>query len=491
MTTVLTMPVVAPALIAVMYALAPWRPALAWLGVIASAAVLAAGIALAVAVTSDGPLATVGDYLYADSLSAYMLIVIGVVAVLATAASPAYLAAEIRAGTATDATARRYNMLVQAFIAAMALAVVAGDLGIVWVAVEATTIATAFLVGLGRSRLSVEAAWKYVVICSVGIALALLGAILLNYTADQAGAVAGLNWVELADAAGGFDSGSTRIAVALLFVGFGTKAGLAPLFAWLADAHGQAPAPVSALMSGVLLAVAFYAILRVKVIADAALGTGFARTVIVLMALVSLALAATLLIAQRDYKRMLAYSSIEHMGLIALGAAAGSSLAMAAVLLHILGHGLAKTVAFLAAGRITQLTGSSSVASVHALGSTEPGLVAVFGIGVLALVGMPPFSIFASTLGIVRAGFADGLGWPTAIAMFLIMIIAAALMRHVSSMLLGPIGAGHERPVGDSTRRAVVVPLVLGLVVCAALGITLGPLQSLLTDAAAIVGTTP
>jgi hydrogenase-4 component F len=225
----------------------------------------------------------------------------------------------------------------------MALAVTAADLAVLWVAVEATTIITTFLVGQPRTRAAVEAAWKYVVICSAGMALALLGIMVLGYASAHSGTAAGLEWAALAGAAPQLDPGATRIAVVLLIIGFGTKAGLAPLHAWLPDAHSQAPAPVSALMSGVLLSVAFYAVLRVKVIADSALRPGFARVLLIAAALASLLVAASLLIAHRDYKRMLAYSSIEHMGLLALGAAAGGSLATAAVLLHVLGHGLAKS----------------------------------------------------------------------------------------------------------------------------------------------------
>ncbi len=212
----------------------------------------------------------------------------------------------------------------------------------------------------------------------------------------------------LAAGAADLDPGVTRIAVVLLIVGFGAKAGLAPLHAWLPDAHSQAPAPVSALMSGVLLSVAFYAILRVKVIADAALGPGFARALLLAAALASLLVAASLLIAQRDYKRMLAYSSIEHMGLLALGAAAGGPLALGAVLLHVLGHGLAKTVLFLGAGRILQITGTSRIDDVRGLAARQPVLAGALGLGVLALLGLPPFSLFASELGIARAGFTAG-----------------------------------------------------------------------------------
>jgi hydrogenase-4 component F len=228
-------------------------------------------------------------------------------------------------------------------------------------------------------------------------------------------------------------------------------------------------------MSGVLLSVAFYAILRVKVISDGALGQGFARTLLVVMALASLALAASLLIGQRDYKRMLAYSSIEHLGLVAFGAAIGSPLALTAALLHVLGHGLAKAVLFLSAGRILQLTGTSQIDGVRGLIAHHPAVATTFGFGVLALIGLPPFSLFASELGIVRAGFAAGLGWFTAAALLLVLVIAAALVSRTSRMLLGA-------PSTSDTRVASPVPIALagGLLVCAVLGIVAGPLPVLL-----------
>jgi hydrogenase-4 component F len=381
-----------------------------------------------------------------------------------------------------------------------------------------------------------------VIICSTGIALALLGTFLLNYAAQHAPRPAGLDWVGLTAAAPALDPGVTRIAVLLLVLGFGTKAGLAPLHAWLPDAHSQAPAPVSALMSGVLISVAFYAILRVKIIADAALGPDFTRALLIVLSLASITLAASLLLAQKDYKRMLAYSSIENMGLLALGAAIGSPLAVAAVLLHILGHGLAKSVLFLSAGRVLQLTGSSRIDKVRGLAARDPVLAGCLGFGVLAIIAFPPFSLFASELGISTAGFAGGLGWVTAAALILVLVIAAALVGHTSRMLLGaptqnsaPGTADHHAaapgpaaaaitavgtadkngtsvagvPTGSSVAVAVAPPalaparrrrrpeadsyaLVAALVVCGVLGLTLGPLAPLLEQATTIVtGTTP
>jgi hydrogenase-4 component F len=486
-TIVVLAPILVPLLGAAIHSLARWSPLTTWIGALSAAGMLASGIELAREVMAGGPVTAAGGQLRADALSAFMVIVIGSVALVAGLASPAYLRAEISDGATSPRTARRHSLLVQAFLAAMALAVLAANLGGVWVAIEATTIVTAFLVGQHRNRTALEAAWKYVVICSVGIALAFLGTVLLNYASEHAGAGAGLDWAALTASAGDLDPGVTRIAVALLVVGFGTKAGLVPLHAWLPDAHSQAPAPVSALMSGVLLSVAFYAILRVKVIADAALGTGFARALLLTLALATLLVAASLLLAQRDYKRMLAYSSIEHMGLLALGAAAGSRAAAAAVLLHVLGHGLTKAVLFLGSGRVLQTTRTSLITGVRGLADQQPWLAGTFGIGILALLGMPPFSLFASELAIARAGFADGIGWATAIALLLMLVLAAAILSRTGGMLLGPPPDGPNArtplPVGTAA------PLTAGLLACAVLGTTLGPLHDLLYSAARIVGT--
>jgi hydrogenase-4 component F len=489
-TLLLLVPLGAPLLAAGCHAVWGWRRGTSWLGAVAAAALLAAALALAVQAAGH-PRTGLGGLLRADALSAFMLIVIGSVALLAMLAGPAYLAAELRAGRTTPKDARRYGILTQGFVAAMALAVLAAGLGVLWVAVEATTIVTAFLVGHRRTRAATEAAWKYVVICSTGIALALLGITLLHFAARHAHVPTSgaLDWTQLTAYAHSLDPDVTRIAVALLILGFGTKAGLAPMHAWLPDAHSQAPAPVSALMSGVLLSVSFYAILRVKTIADPALGTGFARTLLLIVALASLALVAVLLLAQRDYKRMLAYSSIEHMGLLALGAAIGTPLAMSAVLLHVLGHGLAKSVAFLASGHILQVTGTSRIDGVRGLLGRSPLVAAGFGAALLALLGFPPFSLFASELGIFRAGFAAGLGWAVALALLLVLLIMAAIAARGARMLLGDPRTGPGAATLPLRPSAVAITaLAAGMAACAVLGVTLGPLDTLLERAAAILG---
>ena len=467
-------------------AAAPGRRWAGWAAAAANGAVLVLGIVLAAQVTRGHPAGAAGGILRADALSAFMVIVIGAIAVLASCQSVRYLSAEAGRGACTPRHAALYTALVQAFVCCMLLAVLAASLGVMWVAVEATTITTTFLVGHRRTDGALEASWKYVVICSAGIALAFLGTVLFYFAALHAGGhpAGSLDWTSLMAASRRMNPGVVRLAMGLIVLGYGTKAGLAPMHSWLPDAHSQAPAPVSALMSGVLLTVAFYALLRFKAIADGAVGPGYPRDLLVVAGLASLAVAASLLLTQRDYKRMLAYHSIEHMGLIALGAAAGTPLAIAAVLLHILGHGLAKGVLFLASGEILLAEGTSEIAKVPALLSRRPALGGIFGFGLIALLGLPPFSLFASELNMLRAEVAAGLGWAAAIALACMAVIFAAVMAHGRHLLLGD-APPQGRP--EATPRAVAVPLAAGLLACAFLGVSAWPLQPLLHAAAQVV----
>jgi hydrogenase-4 component F len=415
-----------------------------------------------------------------------MVIVIGAIGVLATWQSVRYLSLEIAAGRSSRRHASLYSALVQGFVTAMLLAVLAGNVGVMWVAVEATTIITTFLVGYRQTRGSLEASWKYIAICSVGIAMAFLGTVLVYLAALHVGhhLHANLDWTSLMAVSHHLDPGVMRLAFALLVLGYGTKVGLAPMHSWLPDAHSQAPAPVSALMSGVLLTVAFYALLRFKAIADGALGVAFPRALLVAAGLLSLVVAASLLLTQRDYKRMLAYHSVEHMGLLALGAAAGTPLAIAAVLLHILGHGLAKGVLFLTSGEILHTEGTTEIVQVKALLARRPALGGIFGFGLVALLGLPPFSLFVSELNMVRAETQVGLGWAAAISLGCMAVIFGAVMSHGRHMLFGS-GPDGERV--HKTPGIVTVPLIGGLVGCAALGVVAWPLDSLLRAAAQVV----
>lgn len=455
---------------------------------IASVVIGACGVALVVVTRTVGAQVTAGGLLRVDTFSAWFLSAVGAVALTATW------------GGAPTREQRRFVggqaglwALMCAFLGAMTLALVSDNLGLTWVAVEATTIATAFLVGYGRERQSLEAAWKYVVLGSVGVALAFLGVVLI-YAASVTGGVPTLSWVALADAGTVLSPPVLKMGAGLAALGFATKAGLAPMHSWLPDAHSQAPAPVSGLMSGVLLAVALYAILRVQVIADRVLGPELFRGLLVAAGLLSLLVTALLVLTQRDFKRLLAYSSIEHMGLLALAAAAGGELALAALLLHVLGHGLVKASMFVLAGRILNVEGTHSIADVRGLLQRRPDLGIPFLAGGAALLGFPPFVTFFTEVAILLALWQQGLGWVAGAALVLLLGVFAGIARHILGMTVGSAdaprtpSAGHDDDLEggvDVPTRHRDAPVALALTATAVLGFLAYPLSGVLTDAVA------
>lgn len=462
---------------------ASWHPWVGWASAAASAAVLSLGVALCIA-TMKVPEVALHGALRADSLSAFMVVVIGSVSLLATLFTPRTMRQEMQSGVTSARYARHYVVLMEIFITCMLLAVLSANLGVLWVSIEATTIATTFLVSHRRTDGAFEASWKYLLLCSVGIAVAFLGTVLIYYAELHVGGGANsssLDWTSVMSVAHRLNPNVTRLAFALLVVGYGTKVGLVPMHSWLPDAHSQSPAPVSALMSGVLLTVAFYGLLRFRSIAVAALGPSFPRTLLLMAGILSLLLASAMLITQRDLKRMIAYSSIEHMGLLVIGAAVGTPLAIAAVLLHVLGHGITKAVLFLTSGEIYFLEGTTEISKLSSLLSRRPVLGGVFGFALMSLVAFPPFSLFVSELSMARAEVDAGLWWVVAISLGCLGVIFASLTRHARQMLTGT-ASGTE--ASATTARSVSIPLIGALVICAVLGTVSWPLQSLLAHAA-------
>jgi hydrogenase-4 component F len=457
-------------------------PVRRYAGVVAAALILTAGIVLDVVVRHGGPVTALGGQLRADALSAFMLTVIGGVGLTATWSG---LRVPPRPAPTTS-----YAGLVVLFLGAMSLGVLADNLGVLWVAVEATTIATAFLVGHHRTRRSLEAAWKYVVLGSVGVAIAFLGIVLL-YAATRSAGSPTLSWSTLDATHPALDPSLVRLAAALTILGFATKAGLAPMHSWLPDAHSQAPAPVSGLMSGVLLSVAFYAILRVQAVAAPVIGGGLMRGMLATAGLLSLAVATLLLIAQRDLKRLLAYSSVEHMGVLALAAAVGGPLATTAALLHVLGHGLAKSSAFVASGWILETEGTTRLEHLRLLLRRRPGIAVPFLVGVTALLGLPPFSLFFSEVAIVVAGVQRGMGWVMAAMVLLLLGAFAALARRVAVIAFGSSGAESDQTCDaapDWSAPGPRFPLGVALGATASAAFVAGPFARLLTDAARVLG---
>ncbi len=426
---------------------------------------LVAAIAVSVEVNRGDALVALDGFLRADALSAWMISLIGIVGALAASEAPRCLA---------HTTQARFYPLFHLFVFTMLLAVSTDDVGLMWVAVEGTTLASVFLVNFERTRASLEASYKYLLICSVGIAIAFLGTVLVYFAGiqqfgDEAHA---LRWTTLQRLAPGLAPRVIELAFVFLVVGYGTKAGLAPMHTWLPDAHSEAPAPVSALMSGVLLSVGVYAILRFKPAVDVAAGPGFARRILLALGLLSVAVAAAFLWTSPNYKRMLAYSSVEHIGLVCLGLGFGGALGTAGALLHIANHALAKSVVFLLAGRIRVAYGSAEIAAVGGLMRRMPRTGAGFLAAMLALVGLPPFGLFVSEVMIFAAGFTQGFAGVAGVALVLLVFAFAGLLRGAHAILYG---TPPREPAAEVPGWRPVLPVAAALLLLLLTGLAWPP----------------
>jgi hydrogenase-4 component F len=459
------------------YVARPYRPAVGRTGAWVSLVSLGSALAFAASILAGSEAPTFGpsEMLRADSLSALLMACVAGVATLALFFSPGLG----RESPYDGAQLRRYHVFVNLFIFAMLLAVSANNVGIMWIAVEATTIFSAMVIPLALTKASVEASWKYILISSVGITLAFAGTVLayFDFVALSGRTENALNWPVLLSAAPHLHPEVMRLAFVFILVGFGTKAGIAPMHTWLPDAHSEAPSPLSAMMSGVLLAVALYAITRWKVVVDATLGPAFSNQLLLLMGLFSLLVAAFSLVLQRNYKRMLAYSSIEHTGLICIGLGLGP-LGVFAAFLHLLCHTAAKSMLFILSGEVLHHYRSSELDRVSGLLKVMPWTGALFMGGILAIVGLPPFGMFISEFALIRAGFAAGRPGLMATVLALLAVAFVALLRHSNRMLYGTPPEGITMGESGSWR---IAPLFLSAVVLVVLGLTLpAPLELLL-----------
>jgi hydrogenase-4 component F len=454
------------------------RRAAVWIAAAGRIVSLAAAIGLWIIAMGGSPVAPAALGLFrVDALSALVAFCVAIVGTISMTLGPG------ASGSGYDdpAARRKFQAYGNVFVLAMLLAVTVNNVALMWVAIEATTITSALLVPLHRSKASVEASWKYLLIGSVGIALAFAGTVLayFDFVTITGQRQASLGWPLLMQAAPGLDPGLLRLAFVFLLVGYGTKAGLAPMHTWLPDAHSEAPAPLSAMMSGVLLAVAQYAILRWKAVVDLTPGgAAFTNQVLLAIGLLSVLVGALSLVRQQSYKRLLAYSSVEHSGLICMGLAFGPA-GVFASLLHMINHALAKSSSFLLSGRILGRYGSTDVARVSGLVKTMPATAALFASGVLALMGLPPFGLFISEFLLFRAGFASGHVWETSVALVLAGIGFIGLASHLLRMLYGAtpeaVASGeHERWSLAPIVICAVAMVVLGLILPQAIGALLG-----------------
>ena len=422
-----------------------------------AATVVAVGVARARVVTAlDG-------ILRVDALSAWMIVLIAGVAALAA----------VEAALDGREPGRRFFALFHVFVFTMLAAVTTDDVGVMWVAVEGTTLASVFLVNAERTRESLEAAYKYLLLCSVGIALAFVGTVIVYFADVRAiGHVASaLRWTALLELAPALPARLVEVAFVFLLVGYGTKAGLAPMHTWLPDAHSEAPAPVSALMSGVLLSVGLYAVLRFKAVVDLAAGPDFSARLLQGLGLVSIAVAALFLWAPANFKRMLAYSSVEHIGIVSLGLGFGGPWGLAGAMLHVANHAVAKSTLFLLAGRIRAAYGSARIASVTGLTKAMPRTARGFLIAMLALMGLPPFGLFVSEVMIFRAGFERGRPAVAAAGIVLVVLAFAGLLRSLHRMLDGDAPAA----VRETSTWPSLAPLAVAMIVLVATGVAWPP----------------
>ena len=411
-----------------------------------------------------------GRYLLVDDLNKVFIVLTTFVAFTTSGFSASYIGHEIETGRLKPNHVRFYHAMYQVLMFAMNLALIANNIGLMWVAIELATLTTVLMVGIYRTHEALEAAWKYFILGSVGIALALFGTILIYMAARP---VIGegpdaMVWTILITKAANFDPDLLNVAFVFLLLGYGTKVGLAPLHAWLPDAHAEGPTPISAVLSGLLLNVALYALLRFKMLLalnPVAIAPG---PLMVTMGLMSAVFAAFMLYSRRDIKRMFAYSSIEHMGIIVFAFGMGGPLANFAGLLHMTMHSLTKSAIFFPVGHIAQIKGTQKIADLGGLTISHPvlgwGLVA----GVVAIAGLPPMGIFMSEFLVVSSTFAR--------APWLVLILVIAILVALGGLFakLNTIAFGEPRG-SNAPAQASYVPMFAHLAIVFAAGIYMPP----------------
>jgi hydrogenase-4 component F len=416
-----------------------------------------------------------GRYLLVDDLNIVFIVLNTFVGFSTSVFSAGYIAHELKIGRLTATNLRFYHAMYQVMMFGMNLAFVSNNIGLMWVAVEIATLSTILMVGIYRTHEALEAAWKYFILGSVGIALALFGTILVYMTAQPVvgEGLDAMVWTVLVEHAATFDPALLNVAFVFLLLGYGTKVGLAPLHAWLPDAHAEGPTPISAVLSGLLLNVALYAVLRFKILLAASPEAIPPGPLMMTLGLTSLIFAAFMLYRRRDIKRLFAYSSIEHMGIIVFAFGLGGPLANFAGLLHMAMHSLTKSAIFYAVGHVAQVKGTQKIADIRGLTESHPGLGWGLVIGVIAIAGLPPFGIFMSEFLIVSSTFARKPLLAVPLVLGLLVAFGALLLR-LTGVAFGEPG-NRTTPAHDSPAKAAYVPMYVHLALVFTAGVYLPP----------------
>lgn len=419
-------------------------------------------------VFAQGPQSIWGGFFAWDALSALLLSIIVVIATYVILYSFSYMEHEVKEGKIVQSRLSWYYFWVWMFIATMLWVVSTPNLGLLWVGIEGTTLATALLVGFYREKPAIEAAWKYIVLCTVGISFALLGTMILYAASGRVSgySLAALDWRLLVQMAPQLDSALVKLGCVFALIGYGAKVGFVPMHPWLPDAHSQAPSPVSALLSGVLLNCALYAILRWHILVrQTGLGPDFSGKLLILFGMVSLGAMVAFILLQKDIKRLLAYSSVEHMGIIALGFGLGTPLAVWGACFHLILHALTKANLFVAVGRVVQMMGTRQIPKIRGIMGLWPYTGGILLMGLLAITGTPPFGTFRSEINIMTGLFQEHhpiLGFLTAL---FLSVIFAGFLYHFLGMLFGKASERHSEEKGEGAEILwLAIPLVLVLV---------------------------
>ena len=450
-----------------------------------------AAVWLAAAVLRQGSISWGDGFLYADSLSALVVLLTGFVYLVNAPYAVGYLRRESE-DQDPQPKLRKYYVLTPLFGFSMFLVAVANNLAVMWIAVEATALASIFLVTFYGRATSLEAAWKYAILGGVGLSMALFGTVLTYYSAQHVlggEGLSALNWSMLAGNAARFDKTVMRLAFILVLLGYGTKAGLAPMHTWKPDAYSEAPIPVAALMATAVLNCALYALARFYVLAAGCLGPAFASQLLVLFGLLTIGIAVPFILIQRSYRRLLAYSSIDHGGIMVLSLGFGGLLGPLGMLLHMTFHSVTKPLLFFCAGNAQQHTGSDALKkSAGGLLHSLPVSAPAFLLSALAVTGTPPFSIFQSEFTVLRAGFAAQRIGATILFIAFVVAIFCGLFYHVAQLVFGPPSG---LPRGESCRWKTYPVIGLALIVVL-LGFWLpAPIYALVDGAAHVLEVQP
>ena len=457
----------------------------------AFAGVAICAVRLGYEVVESGPVSAWDGFFYADALSALVVALTAFVALVSSVYAIGYFRQDERAGKITAVQTRRYYRLTPFFVFAMLLVALANNLGVMWVAIEGTTLASVLLIAFYNEKASLEAAWKYIIIGSVGISLALFGTILTYYSAVDAldgETNKGLNWSLLVTLADKFNPSAMRLAFVMALVGYGTKAGLAPMHTWKPDAYAEAPVPASAILGAGVINCALYAIIRFYALSAKCLGYDFSGRFLLWFGLASMVVATPFVLAQRNFRRLLAYSSIEHAGIMVTALGFGGALGYRGATLHLVFHALTKPLLFFCSGNIQQHFGTPFLRKVRGAIHVLPLSAALFLMAVLAVTGTPPFSIFQSEFTILSAAFAARHEWLALLFILCVVTIFAGFLRHAAGMVLGPPPEGVGRAIACPWKSSALIG-VAGVILVVGFWLP-RPLFELVRQTAAIIGGT-